>query len=252
MEKLIEETVKLLGLSKKETKFFVTAFKLGPASIAEIVNASRLERSTAYLIAADLIRKGFIHEDYHDYRKKLVTIEPKTLLRMIQAEERSVGRKGLELEEELPELQTLYQASAIRPKVRVYEGKKGLAQIHEDILKMKQAILLWSNQESERFIFDEDHHQAFIAERVRKGIPIRVLTIDNILGKKLVGTDEKVYRKTKILPKNVNFTAETYIYGSKVAILDYKKDIIGIIIESEPIAASQRALFEMIWNILSV
>ncbi len=251
MEKILESTLRLLGLGQKEIRFFLATFKMGPCSIQEISKEARLERSTAYLIAKDLIARGYIEENYHLYRKKLNAIEPKGLLRMIFAKERGIGRKGLELEERLPDLQMLYQASEIRPRVKVYEGKEGLTQIHEDILSVKQEILLWTNQESERFVFDEDHHRQFIADRLRKHISIRVLAVNNEQGKKLTTMDEEVLRKTKILPRGTTFTPEIYIYGSKIAILDYKKDIIGVILESEPIAASQRAIFEMNWTMIS-
>lgn len=251
MEKTLQQILNLLGLSSKEIKFFISSFKLGIANINEVAKDARLERSTAYLISQDLIEKGFIEEDFKEYGKKIYAAEPKKLLRLIAAKQRNLRRHELELEESLPDLQALYQASEIRPKVRVFQGNNGLLLVWEDILSQKQEILLWTNQEKETLFFNKQKHEQFIKERVGKGINIKVLAIDNKDGRLLLTDNTNLLRKVKILPEGVEFSAETYIYGNKVAIIDYKKDIIGVIIESEPIAKSQRAVFEMNWSLFN-
>lgn len=250
MDKSLNNTLTLLGLSDKEVKFFLASFKMGPASVNDIAKAAHLERSTAYLIVQELLEKGFIEEDFKEYGKKVFAAEPKKLLRLVAAKQRVLRRNELELEETLPQLQAIYQASEIRPKVKVFEGNQGLLSVWEDILSQKQEILLWTNQETETLFFNETRHQQFIAERVKKGIPIKALAVNNKYGEALLTDDPSLLRQIKLLPKETNFSAETYIYGNKIAILDYKKDIIGIIIESEPIAASQKAIFDMTWNLL--
>jgi HTH-type transcriptional regulator, sugar sensing transcriptional regulator len=248
MDKSLQSTLSLLGLTPKETKFYLSSFKLGPSSVNEIARDAKLERSTAYLIFQDLLDKGFIQEDHKSYGKKIFAVEPKDLIRMLGSKQRQLRRLELELEENLPELQALYQASEIRPKVRVFEGKSGLLNVWQDILSSKSEILLWTNQETETSIFPEEFHKRFIDERIKKNLPIKVLAVSNKKAEGLQKTDSKELRETKILPSGVNFSAETYIYNNKIAILDYKKDIIGVIIESEPMSNSHRAIFEMTWN----
>ncbi len=248
MEDFLKTVLEQLGLEKKERQFFIYTYTNGPISINDIARGARLERSTAYLLANDLIDRGFIHEDFKNYKKKLIATEARTLLRMLQAKERSLGRKSLELEEKLPQLQAVYQASENRPKVQVFEGKEGLLRVKEDILSQNQEILLWTNQETEHQVFSELEHNDFIDKRISNKIKIRVLVVDNLKGKALQSKDGNFLRETKVLPKSVVFTSETYIYGKKVAILDYKKDIFGIIVESTQIADFQRAIFEMAWK----
>ena len=251
MEKILQTTLALLGLTPKEIKFFVTCFTIGPASINAIKKAAKLERSTAYLIAEDLLKRGFIEEDFKNYKKLLRTVEPKDLLRMVAARQRILGRQEIALQEQLPELNSLYQASDIRPKVRVFQGTKGIVSIQEDILSSSTEILLWTNQETEHQFFTDAFHKSFIETRLKRKIPIRFLAIDNKAGEKLLEHEATYLRKVTLLPKETTFSPETYLYENKIAILDYTKDIIGIIIESEPMAASQKALFELTWKTLS-
>lgn len=248
MDNIIIKSLQSLNLTPKEIKFFLACFKVGPATINEVTKESKLERSTAYIIAEDLIAKGFIKEDLKSYKKIIYTVEPKDLLRMVAGKQRSLRRQELELEENLPDLQSLYQASEFRPKAKVFEGNNGLISVWKDILSSKSEILLWTNQQTESLFFNHELHEKFIDERVKKGIKIRVLAVNNKTSKTLVITDKKNIRQTKLLPKGYGFSAETYIYDNKVAILDYNKDIIGIIIESEPISSTQKTIFELTWK----
>lgn len=248
MDKLIKDVLFDLGLTEKEIKFFVTNYQMGPSPINDIANHAKIERSTAYLIVQKLISKGFLFEDYKQYKKLLTAVEPKTLLRMIAARQRQIGRHELTFKENLPELQAMYQATEIRPKVRTFEGKNGLLAIRRDILEKTQEVLLWTNQETESRFFTKEYHQHFIEERIKKKIPIRVLAVDNKQGASLIKNGPRFLREVQLLPKEIFFSAETYIYGDKVAIIDYNKDIIGIIIESNQIALSQRSIFEMNWK----
>lgn len=244
----IKKSLILLGLTTKEIKFFEASFKLGPATINDVAKAAKLQRSTAYLLAQELIAKGFLDEDLKDYKKLICAIDPQKLIKMVASRQRILRRQELELEDELPNLQALYQASDFRPKVKVYEGNSGLLRVWHDILSTKNEILVWTNQQTDSIVFGPEKHFNFISERVKKQIPARVLALDNKEGRELKSLDKENLRQTKILPKDVLFTAETYVYDNKIAILDYNKDIIGVIIESEPITNSYRAIFEMNWK----
>ncbi len=250
MDKLIQDSLSQFGLSAKESKFFLICFKIGPATINEIARKARIRRSTAYLIAETLLQKQLIEEDLHHYKKKIVTVEPKTLLRMLSAKQRAIGRQELELKEKLADLQAVYNASDVRPKVRVFEGINGLSAVEKDILSAKKEILLWTNQETENNFFSKQFHNQFIEIRKRKGIFIRVLAVNNKKGRLLQSTDKGSLRETRLLPKNRSFSPETYIYDDKIAMLDYKKDIIGVIIQSEPLSSAQKAVFELSWSMV--
>jgi HTH-type transcriptional regulator, sugar sensing transcriptional regulator len=248
MEKIIYDTLHLLGLSEKEIKFYLASFALGPATIQEVIKKSRLERSTAYLIFQELLKKGLLEEDHKQYKKTIVPAEPKTLLRMLSSKQRVVRRQEIELSEKLPELEAIFKTSDVRPYVRVFEGSSALLSVWEDVLKTKNEILLWTNQKTENLFFTKEFHEKFIKERIEKGIPIRVLAVNNAPGRSLNASDTRSLRKSKLLPIQTSFSSETYIYDSKVAILDYNRDVIGIILESMPIADTQRAIFEMTWE----
>ena len=250
MDKIIRNSLTLLNLSPKEIAFFEACFSLGSTTITQAAKKARLERSTAYLIATELIEQKLIVEDFSNYRKIIRTITPKQLLVKISARQRILQRQEIILQDHLAELEALHKITETKPTIQYFQGISGLHAIWRDILSTKNEILLWTNQEKESRFFTGEFHNQFIKERITKGIPIRALVVNNKPGKAVQEKDEKSLRNSKLLPLQTSFNAETYLYENKIATLDYKKDIFGIIIESEAIASTQRAIFEMAWNSL--
>ncbi len=250
MDDVLEKSLNLLELSPEEIKIFRTSYKIGSATIPEIAKTAHIKRSTAYLLIQALLIKQLLVQDQKSYAKKVQTIDPNDLLRLISSKQRKLRRQELELEKALPSLRTFYQASSVRPKIRLFEGNSGLLSIWYDILSTSQEILLWTNQQTENKVFGHSNHEKFIAERIRKHIKIRVLATNTPEAKNLQAADTTSLRQTKLLPISAAFSCETYIYDNKVAMLDYNKDIIGIITESVPFTNFHRSNFELIWSSL--
>jgi sugar-specific transcriptional regulator TrmB len=236
-----------LGCNDKHVRFYKANVLLGVATLNDIAKLARLQRSTAYVLVKELIVLGLITEDHKTYNKRFIATSPEEILRMLEAKHRTLGRNNLAFKAAMPELRAAHQTVS-RPRVRVFEGKAGLAAVWQDILRDQQEVLLWTNQDAERAIFDSDTHRTFIKERVAKGISMRVLGVANDSGAALIKTDVASLRQTKLLPTRCVFTSETYVYGNKVAVLDVAHEVFGVITENEQIAASQRALFELAWT----
>jgi len=249
MDRTLTNSLLQLGCNEKHVKFYRANLELGVATLLEIAKKARLQRSTAYLVASELVGMGLINEDHKTYKKLFTVTEPDRILQKLEAKYRQIGRNNIALKEVLPELRAVHQTTTIRPRVRTFEGKSGLVAVWNDILAEQQEILLWTNQKTERFVFGENTHDLFIRERLTKGIATRVLAVNNTEGVALRAIDSDNMRQTKLLPDDTSFTSETYIYGNKIAILDMNKDIFGIITESEQIASSQRAIFEHAWHV---
>ncbi|HSX05928.1 MAG TPA: helix-turn-helix domain-containing protein [Candidatus Saccharimonadales bacterium] len=248
MDRALANALLQLGCSEKHIRFYRANLELGAATLMEIAKKARLQRSTAYLIATELIEKGLIIGDHKAYKESFSAAEPDVILQKLEAKQRQVGRSSLAFKEALPELRAAHQTTLTRPRVRTFEGKAGLLGVWKNIMTTTDEILLWTNQESERQVFGDGTHDLFIRERLSKRIPIRVLAVNNSEAERLVAADAACLRQTKLLPPDTSFTSETYIYGNKVAVLDIGKSIFGVITENEQIAASQRALFELVWS----
>lgn len=248
METYLTTSLRQLGCSPKEIRFFIANYLLGPSSLAAIAKKARLQRSTSYLLAEELSQKRLVTHDHREYNKLYVAVSPDTLMRMLDTKQRSIARTSLALKDNLEELQAAYTASEILPKVTLHQGTSGLSAILRDILGATGEVLLWTNQASEQEVFEPQLHNDFIAQRIAKHIPIRVLAADNEAGRALRDADTETLRATRLLPSGVSFTAETYLYDNKLVTLDFNTDIIGVIIRNASIYNAQKAIFELQWS----
>lgn len=248
MDRVLVNCLLQLGCNEKHIKFYIANLELGAATLIEITKKARLQRSTAYIVAAEMVTKGLVNENHKTYKKLFTAAEPDLLLQKIEARQRQISRNTMALKEALPELRAAHRTTTTRPRVRTFEGREGLVAVWKDILSEQQEILLWTNQETEGQVFGRGTHEQFITERVAKGILIRVLAVKNKEAEALLMHDNTSLRQTKLLSGDTYFSSETYIYGNKVAILDIGKNIFGVITENEQIASSQRAIFELVWS----
>jgi len=250
MEKILRSALLALGCDDKEIKLYMAAYLHGTAPLSDLIVRTRLRRSTAYLIANSLIDKGLLTEDHKAYGKSLSAAEPETLMRLVANRQRQLGRQRIELEENLGQLQALHQTSITRPRVRTFQGANGLLTVWRDILTARGEILLWSNQATEIKLFSLAQHNQFVQERKANKLPVRVLAVNNMAGHHLQDADAENLRTTKLLMPGIEFSAETYLYDHKIAMLDYNQDIIGIIVESEQLFTAQQAMFTAQWQSL--
>ena len=248
MEQLIISALSQLDCSPKEIKLFLASYALGPAKIGDIAKKARVQRSTAYLLSEQLIAKKLFIDDASAYGKHIVAASPDTLIRLLEAKKRRIGRSSLNLTDNIEQLRDAYATSDVIPRISTYHGVSGLRTVLAHILASKSEILLWTNQESERQVFASTEHASFVRTRIANDIHIRVLAVDNAAGRKLVAEDEKYLRTTRLLPTGISFSAETYIFDNKVVILDFAADIVAIIIDNSSVRDAQKAQFELAWK----
>ncbi|RYX78633.1 hypothetical protein EON76_02820 [bacterium] len=250
MDQHLTSALAQLDCSPKEIRLFLASYSLGPAKIVDLAKKARMQRSTAYLLCEQMIQKRLFIDDPSVYGKKLTAITPDTLIRLLEAKKRRIGRSSINLTDNIEQLRDLYGSADVIPRISTYHGVTGLRTALSHILSSTTELLLWTNQESERHFFANPEHTAFVRDRIYENIPIRVLAVNNNAGKKLLESDTSSLRKTKLLPDTIHFTAETYIFESKVVIIDFTADIIAIVIENTSVHSAQAAQFEYTWSTL--
>lgn len=244
----LKEALELLNVSPNAVKCYTESYRLGPASVGNIAKACGMDRSSAYLALGQLKELGLLAEDVSGTRKRVWAKHPKAVLARLRTNMRRLRKQADAVEEKMDELLAPYAAADSRPVLQSFAGKDGLKRISDDILENADGeILLLSNFERESQVFSAADHNDFIDERIRRGIPIRVIATDSESAYNELATDHKQLRQTRIVAKNA-FNAETYIYGNTIAMLDRDREIIGFIMRSAAFADSQRFMFEQLWK----
>lgn len=250
MQQILQSVLLELGCSPKEIKLYTACFELGSSNVTTLAKKAKLQRSTSYLIAQQLIEKRLLYSNGQTYNTRFVAAPPDALARLLESRKRAVGKATLKLQDNLDELLLAYKSSDVLPRVTALQGRSGLVTALEKILAARTEILLWTNQHSERSIFKRVDHDYFVQSRIKRQLPIRVLSVDNPEGRLLLESDASSYRKSRVLPPETEFSAETYIFDNTVITIDFTAEVIVIIIENPSVYHTHQAIFETTWKSL--
>ncbi|QQR55243.1 hypothetical protein IPG41_01640 [Candidatus Peregrinibacteria bacterium] len=230
-----------IGLSKKEAAVYLANLELGTALASEIAKKSKLNRVTTYDVLEKLISEGLVSSQMIKKVSCFTAMEPDQL-------RLEVRKHYLDFKEALPEFRRL-QGKSSHPHIRYYEGLDGVKKIYADTLSSKTEILNYADSKSIREFWPK-YDQEYVKKRVEAKIYLRGIAPLDEHGKKVAQQNESMYREIRLVKAGpFSFTNEINIYNDKVAIVSFSKNtIMGMIIESEEVANTQRAIFMMAWE----
>jgi HTH-type transcriptional regulator, sugar sensing transcriptional regulator len=232
------------GLKAKEAKVYLATLRLGQATVSKVAKESKVERSFVYNILDDLAKRGLVSLTEIKGKKHYQAISIESLKFLL--EEKFERFKAF-----IPELKGL-EKSKIGPNVRYFEGRDGLITIMQDTLNQPAGSENLNYLNMKGFWTDKEDafSKWYVEERVRRKINLRMISPDNEESRWYAERDKLQKRQTRIVPtKDFPFESHIEIYGNKVAIISpIETELIGIIIESEAIAKTQRMIFELAWR----
>lgn len=237
---ILENIVKNIGLTQKEAKVYLACLELGPSPASSIASRAKFNRVSTYDILEKLLQKGFVNFVIQNKIKYFNPTRPQVIAHEVE-------RKTQEFKKALPELNRLYGETS-HPRVRYLEGIDGIKAIYADTLTSKTEILNYANSKEIRDHWT-NYDKEYVEKRAGKKIFLRGIAPMDQYGEKVHKEDKKYYRDIRLVPaKKFDFGNEINIYDDKVAIISFKEDLIGMIIESHEIANTQRAIFKMAWE----
>lgn len=87
----------------------------------------------------------------------------------------------------------------------------------------------------------------YIAERVRRGLGLRVLRSPQRETADIWPTSSEELRELRHAPPGIDLGMTMYIHDDKVTYLSSKRENHALVIESRDLAALNRAMFEGLW-----
>lgn len=236
-----------LGLSKDEASVYLALLELGGSYVSAIAKKSGIHRVVCYKILDDLVGKGLVSSFLKNKVKHFAVKSPQILVR--KQEEKLEKAQKL-----LPELLSITNALAYKPKIQYYEGLEGMKNIFEETLTAQSELLGYTNLEDIPKVIPEDFLREYARRKLMKGIKTRMLSPHTPKALRYLqtyypkGFDMNLVEILFVNPHEFHFEYEITIYGDKVAILSLNPDErMGLIIESPIYARTQRAAFQLAW-----
>ncbi len=245
---MYEKELENLGLGEKEAAVYLAALELGPETAQNLAKKAGINRATTYVQIESLKEKGLMSEFEKGKKTYYSPESPEQLETLLRAFESDLSAKKTNLASVLPYLLSSFAGMGERPKVRFFEGADGVSAIRDDFLKTKNKSIegfIDLDNVLERFAKNQED---YTKRRVQKKIQSKLL-YTRADGPLAGFSDPKKLRTGKYL-KNTQFgiKADITVYDSKVAIISYTADAVGVIIESKNMADTIRSIFYLIWN----
>ena len=236
-----------LGLKKEEAKVYLSLLELKSSYVSLIAKKAGINRVACYHTLEKLIRKGLI-SSYTQNKIKYFSVETPQILVNKQEE---LFHKAQKI---LPELLSMTNSFAYKPKIQYYEGIQGIKNIFEDTLTTKDEVLGYTNLKDLPHVISEEYLRDYIERRMNKKIKIRMLSTISEAGKKYLekyypkGFDHRLVEILFVNPEQFHFEYEINIYDDKVSIVSLNpEEMIGMIIQSPIYARTQKAIFNLAW-----
>lgn len=243
---MIENKLASLGLDEKEQRFYLAALQLGSAPVTEIAARAGVSRTNGYDLLARLEARGLLTQINGDGARHVVAEDPIVLISNWE-------RTRALLDGLVPELRSLFNAATMKPRIRFYEGAEGIRRVLWETLDCRSGTLLGILSMHELLeVPGMEGMQQIIAERVKRGIKLRVLRSKRRETEKIWPTSKSELRELRYVPETIDLGMTMYINDETVSYLSSKRENYGLIIESKEFSALSTALFEGMWTISSL
>jgi sugar-specific transcriptional regulator TrmB len=244
--KLIKQIENNLGFSEKKAKIFLALLQLGETNVLAIAQKAKLKRTTVYNILPELIEEGLVAATSTKKSKRYFVTDPRIILKIL--ENKVEDTKSL-----LPMLTALHAVSIHQPKISLYEGENGAKQIYEDVIKSTypgDIICGFSGDIKTNYVSDKDLNN-YIKARMGKKIRNRIIVSSSEYANLLRRNAQEELREVKVFTEIENLKAPSVdlkIYRNKVAIVSYRENFLGIVIESRDINQMCEIIFNSLWS----
>jgi len=244
---LLEE----IGLTKTETKIYLTLLKIGQSTTTNIVHDARIHASKVYEFLDKLMQKGLVSYVIKANKKYFTAANPKHLKEFLREKQRRIVEQQTAIDKLLPGLQAMQQASPMQIKVEVYQDLRGVKSLYEKLLtlfrKGDTSYVIGApriaNEVIEGFLLD--WHE----RRIKRGVRCKYIYDSNVRD---YGKIREKMKNTQVryLPGNISSPMWIEISKDIVAIGHIKgKNTMLVAIQDADIAKGYLDYFNLIWKI---
>jgi sugar-specific transcriptional regulator TrmB len=241
-----------LGFTRLQAKIYLSCLELGAQPASVIAKKAGLKRGHTYNLLSQMKDGGYIQEFIKDGVRNFISCSPTTLLSILSNRAQEIEVRKEKLMQAMPILNAIRNPLIIQPKVRFYQGIDGIKEVYDDTIREDvgtiYAICDWD------YLFPpskskelHDWMWNYAERRSKKRIIFRAIANKSTESDVAFRRGQK--RKIKML-RGVYLPVEMMVYGSKVAFMSSKEDMVGVIIEDAAIADTLRNLHKAIWPFL--
>jgi sugar-specific transcriptional regulator TrmB len=250
MSEIIRTFLKNQGFNEKDVQVYLDVFRHDQSFASSTALRTGIDRTTVYSVLKRLVKKGVLVEVTINDVASYMPVSPEIFLQEIdhKVDELKAQKKIANLF--VDQLQGLKKSVFDKPDIKIYEGVESVTALYERTLVKNGLQKVFTSLDSLPKGMSDFLKKRFIELKLKKGVVSKVIVDDTKFSKRYKSLDLTSNRKTVVV-KNypLDLHSEVILYGEqKVAIIDFHKQIYGIVIESATLYKSLEALFDYIWK----
>jgi len=243
-----------IGLSKEEARMYIALLKAGETTAGPLIKKTGFHRQVAYDTLDKLVDRELAFVTVKKNRKHWSADNPQVL-------EKELARKKALVHEILPELLSLKNLSRHEQEVHIYEGEKGLAQMHmsnthEAFKESANFIIGSSPLLFARAMKKQKKFETFEQLRLQKRIRIKLLfpeserkNAEHIVKTHFQDQPQGLQREYRYLPERQNSPVAIHIWQDRVVFVTYGSPILSIVIKNKFLAKDFFRYFDYLWTL---
>lgn len=242
-----------LGFEKGEVQAYTTLLQSGPLAVATLGKRLGVPRTTVYTMLERLRGRGLVRESTRKGLKIFLAEPPDSLNHIFSQRLMALEKAQSEFSKILPDLRAKRVHAATAPRLTVMDGTEGLQSLLRDMLLYSdiQTCSVWPIKKMMEVLSPEFFH-LHNKIRIQRNIYTRAVWPKNesvsIRKHPFMGWGKEFKREVRIAPESMNYFLGYWIYANKVAFLSSAREGYGFIIQSEELAQTLTAQFELLWQ----
>jgi sugar-specific transcriptional regulator TrmB len=232
-----------IGLSEREAQVYVALLDLGPSGVVALSRKTGLNRPMVYNVLNDLKKRGLVEVEFFGIKSKFAAANPDQFDALIQEHRRL-------FDVALPELLAKYKLRGSKSQIKYYEGFEGVKTVYERVLRETRSgdfYYVMSDQDNwvnKDITWLED----WITRRARTQLDARIILPDSKRNRYVKSMDGAWSEETRLISKPLR--SDIVIYPGAYVINSLSEPVGSIVIENEEAIATQKEIFEYLWDSL--
>ncbi len=255
---MIQDLLSQLGLSTKESAVYMAVLQQGKVTPAQVARLTKINRTTVYSVAKELIEKGLITEDLGNENAFLIARPPADIKNAIKKEQKVLEEKEVIANRLIPELQQLSkETNFFIPKITFISEPNLEQYLYDNAAKWK---LSTTKYDSITWGFQDQgftkQYQAWInwlgheLEPKLGGVDqVHLITNDSEVEKAIAEKNEFAHRVIKFWDRSNAFTSSVWVTGDYVImVVTNTKPQYLVEIYDETLSYNMREYFKAMWE----
>lgn len=236
------------GLTKEQSSVYGALLATNYMEAGRISLKVGLDRTFVYKILGQLISLGLVEKNEKLGKiAKFVALHPARLKDLFDSKRHALEGAQKIVEAGLGNLISVYNLNSGRPNVTFYEGVDGIKKIYKEILLDGQEVFAIKSVHDSDTVEVTGLKQENYKKRIESGIKTTLLAPEGHQSLEYVAkNNNKLFVGYSISKEKLSIPAQILVYGDKVAIVDFKDEIITTLIENPDVATSIKTIFNLL------